>query len=45
MRESYDIFTALKKGERYKVKSLIFWRYVIPDTALTVKWSIRNFLI
>ena len=44
MRESYDIFTVYKKGERYKIKCFNFWKYVIPDTILTIKWGIKNFL-
>lgn len=44
MRESYDIFTVCKKGERYKIRCLDFWKYVIHDTALTIKWAIKNFL-
>jgi len=44
MRESYDIFTVCRKEERYKVKCFDFWKYVIPDTILTIKWAIKNFL-
>jgi phage pi2 protein 07 len=44
MRESYDIFTVCRKEERYKVKCFDFWKHVIPDTILTIKWAIKNFL-
>ena len=44
MRESYDIFTVCKKGERYKIKLFDFWKYTITDTLTTIKWAIKNFL-
>lgn len=42
MRESYDIFTVCKKGERYKIKCFDFWKYVIPDTFTAIKWWFKN---